>query len=349
MKTYLGLSAALIFALLTQSCGSDKPKAFRWSITPKQQTAKFGEPINFKLNTFESPFDSLIVTSSSKKYKFETASQLISWPTHKEKLGGSSVKFEMYANNRKYTKSANYYIIPKESPKEYTYEVLNSYPHNSKSFTQGLEFEDNTLYESTGQRGFSTLEKVDLETGESLQKHKLSDDKFGEGLTIIDDKMYQLTWQGGMGYIYNREDFALQGTFPYGQSREGWGLCNDGKYLYKSDGTQYIYKIDPKTFREVSRVQVTSDKFIHKMINELEWVDGKIYANVYFKDEILIINPETGQVDGIIDLTNIMYPPDNKREREEVLNGIAYNGDKNELYITGKHWPKLFHIKVVEK
>lgn len=348
MKTYLGLSA-LILALLTQSCGPDKPKAFRWSVQPNQQTAKFGEAINFKLNTFESPFDSLIVTSETSSYKFETTDQLISWPTHKEKLGGGSAKFELYANGKKYTKSANYYIVPKQSPKNYTYQVLNTYPHNPKSFTQGLEFEDNMLYESTGQRGFSTLEKVDLKSGKSLQKHKLSDDKFGEGLTIINDKMYQLTWQGGMGYIYNREDFALQGTFPYGQSREGWGLCNDGEFLYKSDGTEYIYKLDPKTFQEISRVQVTSDKFIYKLINELEWVDGKIYANVYFKDDILIIDPKTGQVDGIIDLSNIMYPPSKKGEREEVLNGIAYNGVKDELYITGKHWPKLFHIKLKEK
>ncbi len=348
MKTYLSFSA-VILALLVQSCGSDKPKAFRWSVSPNQQTAKIGDSINFKLNTFDNTFDSLIVTSETNTYRFKSSSQHISWPTNKEKLGSSSAKFELYANGRKYTKSTTYYITPKESPKQYTYNVLNTYPHNNKSFTQGLEFEDNNLYESTGQRGHSTLEKIDLKTGESLQKHELSDDKFGEGLTIIDNKMYQLTWQGGMGYIYNLDDFALQGTFPYGQSREGWGLCNDGEYLYKSDGSDRIYKLDPKTFKEISSVQVTSDKFIYKLINELEWVDGKIYANVYFKDEILIINPETGQVDGIIDLSNIMYPPDNKREREEVLNGIAYNGVKNELYITGKHWPKLFHIKLIEK
>lgn len=347
MKTYLGLSAVII-ALLTQSCSSDKPKAFRWSMQPKEQTAKFGEPINFKLNTFGSPFDSLIVTSKAIKTKFTTDTKLISWPTKNEALGKDEVKFEMYVNGRKYTKSTTYYIVANKSPKKYTYEVLNSYPHNSKSFTQGLEFEDNTLYESTGQRGHSTLEKIDLKTGKSLQKHKLSDDKFGEGLTIIEDKMYQLTWQGGLGYIYNREDFKIQGTFPYGQSREGWGLCNDGEFLYKSDGTEYIYKIDPKTFKEVSRVQVTSDQFIYHNINELEWIDGKIYANVYFEDNILIIDPKTGQVDGIIDLSNI-YPAGNKREREEVLNGIAYNGKKNELFITGKHWPKLFHIKVKEK
>lgn len=348
MKTYLGLSA-IILALTIQSCGSDKPKAFRWSVSPKQQTAKIGDLINFKLNTFNKTFDSLVVTSEVNTYRFTDAKQLISWPTNKEKLGSGSAKFELYANGRKYTKSARYYITPTTSPKNYTYKVLNTYPHNDKSFTQGLEFENNALYESTGQRGHSTLEKIDLKTGKSLQKHNLSDDKFGEGLTIINDKIYQLTWQGGMGYIYNRADFALQGTFPYGQSREGWGLCNDGKYLYKSDGTEYIYKLDPITFKEISKVQVTSDKFIYKFINELEWVDGKIYANVYFKDDILIINPETGQVDGIIDLSNIMFPPDSKGEREEVLNGIAYNGVKNELFVTGKHWPKLFHIQLKEK
>ena len=347
MKTYLSLSA-IALALLVQSCGSDKPKAFRWSVT-KQQTAKIGDPIQFKLNTFDNTFDSLVVTSETNTYRFNNSSQLISWPTNKEKLGSGSAKFELYANGRKYTKSAKYYIVPKESPKRYTYEVLNEYPHNNKSFTQGLEFENNELYESTGQRGHSTLQKVDLKTGKSLQEHKLSDDKFGEGLTIIDDNIYQLTWQAGMGYVYNREDFALKSTFPYGYSREGWGLCNDGKFLYKSDGSDRIYKLDPVTFKEISSIQVTSDQFIHNYINELEWVDGKIYANVYFKDDILIINPETGQVDGIIDLSNIMFPPDNKQQREEVLNGIAYNGIKNELYVTGKHWPKLFHIQVIEK
>ncbi len=348
MKTYLSLST-VVLALLLQSCGSDKPKAFRWSIFPGQQTAKIGDNINFQLNTFDNTFDSLIVTSETDTYRFKNNTELISWSSKNEKLGSGDVKFELYTNNKKYTKSAIYYVVPKTSPKQYTYEVLNTYPHNDKSFTQGLEFENNELYESTGQRGHSTLEKINLKTGESLQKHKLSDDKFGEGLTIIDDKMYQLTWQAGLGYIYNREDFSVQGTFPYGMSREGWGLCNDGEFLYKSDGTSRIYKLDPKTFKEISSIQVTSDKNIHVYLNELEWIDGKIYANVYFADEILIINPKTGQVEGVIDLSNIMFPQNNNEKREEVLNGIAYNGVKDELYITGKHWPKLFHIKVIEK
>lgn len=343
------ISSIALGILTVISCGSDKPKHIKWSVSTKNNVVKQGDNLAIQFSTFESEFDSLVVSSAGKKATFTNNTTPISWNTTKQKLGTTALKFELYANSKKYTRQGNYIVVANKSPKRYTYEVLESYAHNPISFTQGLEFDGDDFYEGTGQRGKSTLEKIELESGKSLQKHKLSDEIFGEGITIMKDKIFQLTWQAGIGYIYNKSDFSLEKTFPFGVSREGWGLCNDGKYLYKSDGTTNIYKIDPVTFQEISKIQVTSDQTAYQLINELEWVDGKIYANVYFKDEILIINPETGEVEGIIDMTNIMYPPAGKKNREEVLNGIAFKGVKNELFVTGKLWPKLFKVKVVEK
>lgn len=348
MKKYLSYSI-IGLGLILQSCGSDKPKAFRWSISPLQQGVLKGQDLNYNLNTFSSTFDSLVVINGKSKTVYNSGQSKISLKTDDFKLGTDDVKFEMYANNRKYTKFGKYAIFSDIKPKHYTYEVLETYAHNPKSFTQGLEFDGDKLYEGTGQRGKSKLMQIDLKTGNSVKEIKNTDDIFGEGITLMNNKIYQLSWESRKGFVYNQEDFTLERTFPFGKSVQGWGLCNDGKFLYKSDGTNRIYKIDPVTFKEISSVQVFSNKQEYGFLNEMEWIDGKIYANVYMKDIVLIINPETGAVDGIIDFSNLLFKPSKAGTREEVLNGIAYKGIKDELYITGKLWPSLFKVKLIEK
>lgn len=227
-------------------------------------------------------------------------------------------------------------------PVYYTYRVVNVYPHDENAFTQGLVYDEGWLYESTGLYGSSTLRRVNLETGEILQLYTLSENYFGEGIAIFDDKIVQLTWQEHKGFVYNKHTFRLTQEFNY--STEGWGITYDGKRLIMSDGTANLYFLDPETFEKVGQVEVR-DKAPVTNINELEWVNGLIYANIWMEEKIAIINPQTGQVVGWIDLSGIL-----KMERSDVndvLNGIAYDAEGDRLFVTGKRWPYIFEIKLI--
>ncbi|GAK88890.1 glutamine cyclotransferase [Nonlabens ulvanivorans] len=243
------------------------------------------------------------------------------------------------------TKSAHITRLSPINVKVYQIEEIATYPHKTESYTQGLEFYGDSLYESTGQFKESDLRITDVNTGEALKKFELPDHIFAEGMTILDNKVYQLSWQAGYGYVY---DLSLNriDEFKYGRSKEGWGLCNDGQYLYKSDGTDKIWKIDPITFEELSYVQVVSTKNSITKINELEWIDGKIYANVYQTNGITIINPQTGVVEGIVDLKSLTAQISNANKDDNVLNGIAFNPKSGTIFVTGKRWDKMFEIKI---
>lgn len=234
-----------------------------------------------------------------------------------------------------------------QKPIVYTYEIKNTYPHDPKAFTQGLEFYQDTLYEGTGMYGVSELRKVDLETGKVLQRVKLEREYFGEGITVLNNKVYQLTWREEKGFIYNAETFEKEGSFDYKKSKEGWGLCNDGQLLYKSDGTDKIWILDSETLKEKSYINPVTNSSLASKVNELEWVDGKIYANTWQKDGVLIIDPKTGTVEGVIDFRGLKSQQTNKDA--DVLNGIAYNSLSGKLYVTGKKWDKLFEVEIIEK
>ena len=196
------------------------------------------------------------------------------------------------------------------------------------------------------------MREVDLKSGKVLKQIELPDNRFGEGLTIWKDKVYQLTWRAGEGYIYNLDDFKKTGSFSYKQSKEGWGLTHDGKKLYKSDGTEKIWILDPETLAEQDYIQTVTNRTISSKLNELEWVDGKIYANTYQKDGVAIINPKNGAIEGVIDFRGLRDLLDNKDEldpQNHVLNGIAYNPDTKQLYVTGKDWDKMFEVKIIKK
>jgi len=227
----------------------------------------------------------------------------------------------------------------------YTYTIINIYPHDRSAFTQGLVFTDTILYEGTGLHGQSTLRKVDLATGDVLQTYQLPDQFFGEGITIFDDNLVQLTWQSHAGFVYDKESFALQREFTY--PNEGWGITHDGQQLILSDGTANLYFLDPNTFKEINRVEVRDQNGPVAQLNELEYIEGKIYANVWKTDRIVIIDPQTGQVTGWVDLAGLLRPEDYQTQWVDVLNGIAYDAVGDRLFVTGKWWPKLFEIELV--
>ncbi len=230
-------------------------------------------------------------------------------------------------------------------PKVLSYELVHSYPHDIEAFTQGLEFYKDTLYEGTGLYGASSLRKTDYKTGKIYQKIDLDKLYFGEGISILNNKVYQLTWQNGIGFIYNT-NLQKIGDFKYGKSKEGWGLCNDGKSLYKSDGTEKIWILDPETLKETDFINVYTDRHKIVRINELEWVNGKIYTNVWQKNALAIINPKTGEVEGIVNLSDL-HQKVTQHPELDVLNGIAYDKKTGHLFVTGKKWDKIFEIKII--
>lgn len=227
------------------------------------------------------------------------------------------------------------------------YQIIHTYPHDPKAFTQGLIYIDGHLYESTGLKGRSSLRMVDLTSGDVLQKHNLPEEYFGEGLTDWGSTLIQLTWTSHIAFVYDRFSFSQQGRFHY--DGEGWGLTHDQTNLILSDGTAYLRFLDPKTFRVVRRIRVADDSG-HPVdnLNELEYIHGEIYANVWQTDEILRISPRTGKILGRIDLAGIIDKAELQGEGA-VLNGIAYDATQDRLFVTGKLWPKLFEIKIVPR
>ena len=226
----------------------------------------------------------------------------------------------------------------------YTYEVVAEYPHLRTSYTQGLQLVDGELWEGTGEYGRSQLLRTDLATGKVLHSKKLPKEEFGEGITVLGEKIYQLTWLNGKMHIYDRKSLALLATHTY--KGEGWGLTSDGTNLYMSDGTNNIRVLDPETLQQERLIKVTLRGESLQYLNELEWIEGKIWANVYTTNHIVIINPENGVVEGAVDLSGIL-PEKEYDNRTDVLNGIAYDSATKRIFVTGKNWSKLFEIKLI--
>jgi len=231
-----------------------------------------------------------------------------------------------------------------KAPAAYTYQVVNTYPHEPNAFTQGLVFENGLLYEGTGLNGRSTLRKVQLQTGSILQMHKLPDKFFGEGITIYNDRIIQLTYKSNVGFVYNKNSFEVLQQFDY--PTEGWGVTHDGKQIIMSDGTSTLYFLDPETLKQTGHIKVHDKGIPVSGLNELEYVKGEIFANVWPTERIAIIAPQTGQVIGWIYMEGLLNQK-NSVQFVDVLNGIAYDAAGDRLFVTGKFWPKLFEIKLV--
>jgi glutamine cyclotransferase len=241
---------------------------------------------------------------------------------------------------------ALYYILQKESDDtvpHYTYTIINTFPHDNAAFTQGLVFYNDFLYESTGLYGRSSLRKIELETGKVIKNLSLSQRIFAEGITIYNEKVIQITWRNHKGFVYDSESFDLIGEFTY--PMEGWGITYDGEKLIISDGSSTLYFLDPETFKETDTVEVHDNGVPVSRLNELEYIEGEIYANVWQTDRIARISAESGRVVGWIDLEGLLTP--NEQAEADVLNGIAYDAINHRLFITGKFWPTLFEIDLI--
>jgi glutamine cyclotransferase len=223
------------------------------------------------------------------------------------------------------------------------YQVVHVYPHDPEAFTQGLTIVDGVLYEGTGLNGQSTVRKVRLDNGEVLQVQKIGPEYFGEGIAVWRDRIFQLTWRSGVGFVYDRNSLDRVGTFTY--TGEGWGLTHDGTRLIMSDGSAFLRFLDPATQRELGRIQVQDGGRPVEHLNELEFVKGEVLANVWQTERVARINPKTGRVLGWIDLKGLLSPSDARGV--DVLNGIAYDPSNDRLFVTGKLWPKLFEVKLV--
>jgi glutaminyl-peptide cyclotransferase len=345
-----------VLGFLFFSCGSNSDKKssyFKLKTAGNKTEFQLGESIEGSIeNLKELQIDSIQLYFQQEYLKTLKAETSFSVPLKNTKLGRQKLEAIIFYEGETDTISDDLKIYNHTAPKAYTYKVVQEYPHDSKAYTQGLEFYKDTLYESTGQYGNSSLRKLNLETGEVLNKINLEDSYFGEGLTILNDKLYLLTWREKEGLIYNLDTFEQIGTFSYNQSKEGWGLTNDGEYLYKSDGTEKIWILDAETLAEKGFIQVATDKSIKTKFNELEWVEGKIYANTYQFPSVAIINPNNGALEGVIDFRGLRERLTNLPAldtQNHVLNGIAYNPLTKKLYVTGKNWDKIFEVEIIEK
>jgi glutamine cyclotransferase len=305
-------------------------------ISLKEKDDKPLDKVQFFINGIEIPAEgnSLTVNTNDLGVGKHAVSALAFYPGTTKKKNNS---FEIMADN---------------PPAIYTYKIINSYPHDIKAYTQGLEYYNGFLYETTGRNGQSTLRKVEIKTGKVLQTISIDDKYFGEGMTILNDKIYWLTWQSKKGFVYNLETFELEKEFAYNESKEGWGLTNNGTELIKSDGTNKIWFLDPETLKEKRSIQVYTNKYALNKLNELELIDGKIYANKYQKNAIAIIDVKTGAVLGVanlVELENEMKKTQKLLPEDEVLNGIAYDKENDRLFVTGKNWGRLFEIQLIKK
>jgi len=229
----------------------------------------------------------------------------------------------------------------------YSHRIINSYPHDPTAFTQGLIYEDGVLYESTGLYGQSSLRRVEIETGRIMAISRLEDEFFGEGITIWEDKIVQLTWQSHQGFVWDKKNLTMLDNFAY--QTEGWGLTSDGERLIMSDGSDALYFLDPNDYSLQGSIRVTASGEPVQGLNELEYINGMIYANLWPSNWIAIISPDTGIVTGRINLSGILEEGGIPASRVDVLNGIAYDPSEDRLFVTGKLWPKIFEIELVEE
>lgn len=261
-------------------------------------------------------------------------------------LGNTEFSFEVYSGGEKQTRLGSYILLPTQNPIAYGYKVEQSYPHNEDHYTQGLIFAQGTLYEGTGMNGESMLAQVDLLSGKKVRSTNLDDKYFGEGITLLDGKIYQLTWQAEKAFVYDINTFELIKELSY--KGEGWGLTTDGSVLYMSNGSNKITVRDPEDFSILRTIEVYTPNGQLSYLNELEWIEGEIWANVYTRDVVARIDPSTGLVKGYIDFTGIL-PESARTPRSEVFNGIAYDSRSKSIYVTGKYWSKLFEVSIYKK
>ena len=334
-----------IFALLI-SCKSEYKFVLK---TPKKIPSNQNLTISLTEKN-NNKIDSVHFFIDSKKLKTENLS--LSTSISKYKLGKHIITALVFYENKSKKVIKPVYFMADSAPEIYTYKIINTFPHDPKAYTQGLEYHNGYLYESTGRKGTSSIRKVEIKTGKVLQQVDLEAKYFGEGITLFNNKIYQLTWQSGVGFVYDLKTFKREKEFKYTKSREGWGLTHNGKQLIKSDGTERIWFLNPETLAEKSYIEAYTNKQKVEELNELEYINGKIYANRWQLNSLIIIDPNSGKVDGVANLNSLKTRIEHEQyidDVDEVLNGIAYDKEHDRLFVTGKLWSKLYEIKLIKK
>jgi len=302
-----------------------------------------GDSIEFAIATNNLEIDSVLVrtrldTVISRNKSFKIPSTNL--------IGKPRIILDVHFDQRKETHYPKIMVLPSRDPIEYGFRIINTYDHQVSASTQGLIFHNGYLIEGTGKRGESSLRKVELSSGNVLKSIALDNQYFGEGVTLYKDRIYQLTWRKNVGFIYNL-DFELIEQFNY--PTQGWGLTTIGERILMSDGSENLYYVKPQNFIEVDKIQVYDTHGPVVDLNELEFINGKVYANVFQENYIVIIDPKSGRVEGKINLTELVESVGKLDHPDEVLNGITYHPDRETLLVTGKRWPKLFEIKIFKK
>lgn len=321
-------------------------------LEPKKKSFKLGEELKVNLQTKlkEGSLEKIEISVDGKI--IQTSNNLtnsITYKTNDFGVGKHIVKIS--ATKTDGVSGDNYeevFVTSDNKPIKYSYQIIAVYPHNTSHFTQGLVFHENMLYEGTGQEGSSYIYQINLQTGKVQKEYKLDNKYFGEGITILNNKIFELTYKNKIGFVYDLNTLKLVNTWKY-KSNEGWGLTNDGQYLIMSDGTENIYFIHPYNFREERKIQVCNEYNLVKNINELEYIKGEIWANIWTTETIVIIDPKTGKVTGEINLSGLSGTIlKSQKEQIDVMNGIAWNPVTDKIYVTGKFWPKIFEIKLIK-
>jgi glutaminyl-peptide cyclotransferase len=351
MKNYNFLFIILLGITLSNCGGTKKGENTLFTFDDSKLKPQYQPKESLELgilNTNSKEVDSVIYFNNDVKIGSRKGLDKLVLNLKDQKFGNQNLKAVVYFDDDFSEATTKIELVSNVKPKALKYTIVNTYPHDTASFTEGLEFYKDTLYESTGSGNDckSYLRKYNYKTGEIYKQTNLEPQYFGEGITILNGKMYQLTWQEKTGFVYNATTWKLEKTFTYDKEIEGWGMTNDGQFIYQSDGTEKIWKMDPKTQKMIDFINVYIGSSKIPKINELEWINGKIYANIWTKDAIAVFNPSSGAVEGVLDLFSLRkllkYP------NPDVLNGIAYNPKNKTIFVTGKNWDKMFEIKVSE-
>ena len=348
-KTLLSLAFIFIVALTISSCKTDK-SLVSFSQPLQGDNIFLGDDVNVKLDIPEGEkIDSVIYLIDDKVVAKTSNADSVLLGTGNLSLGYRTLSAVVAQGDKRDTIITNIVLKTNHVPLALNYKVINTFPHDTSAYTQGLTYVDGKLLESTGSYGKSELKYVELNTGKTIQRSKLEPKYFGEGSVKVGDKIIVLTWQENVGLVYDASTLNLLSTFPYQSSREGWGLTFDGKKLLRSDGSNKIWTMNASTYEVESYIEVYDNLGEVQRLNELEYINGKIYANVYLTNNIVIINPVSGVVEAKIDLAALepkgFFKDDDERQNN-VLNGIAWDSKTNRLFVTGKKWPKLYEIKI---
>lgn len=354
MKNKIFLFLAVVAVIYGCSSCNKSEKAAEISVSPEAGTSyKSGADVTVKVSyPADIKPDSIVYLIDSTRIASKKDSSALILKTDTLSLGPRVITAKVFTAGKSQEATTNIVLVAAKAPEQYTYQVIRKFPHDTSAYTEGLQYYNGYLYEATGNYGHSAMKKVDLETGKTVLETKLDKKYFGEGFAIVGDKIVQMTYREKTGFVYDLNTLKLLNIFNYNVGVEGWGMCSDGKKLYADDSTNRIWFLDKNNYRSIGFIDVYDDKGPVNEVNELEYIDGKLYSNIYTKDTILVINPKTGAVEQHVDMSNL-WPmkdrPANYDNDQNVLNGIAWDEKGRRLFVTGKKWPYVYQVKFVKK